>query len=302
MMTTRRNGLGKGLGALIADLGTAVSVDSSERKDLTSGSKILDIDINDIKPNDMQPRTVFDEDAIKGLAESIQLHGVIQPVILRKGTNGYEIVAGERRWRAARKAGVRKIPAIVRELNEEENALFAIIENMQREDLTPIEEANAFKKMIDHYGLTQQELSKSIGKSRPFITNILRLLKLPKPVIDMISDGTLSAGHANALGSIKNEKVQIEAAIQIVREGLSVRQAEKMVAKLNDGGEKQIPRAKARQKNSDIKNIEEELTSIMGTKVRLETNGRNGHIEIHYYSRAELEGLIEDIRKLAKNR
>jgi ParB family chromosome partitioning protein len=277
-------------------------VDSSKRGASSSGNEILDIDIDDIKPNSMQPRTVFDEDAIEDLAESIRLHGVIQPVMLRNGKNGYDIVAGERRWRAARKAGLRKIPAIIRELNEEENALFAIIENMQREDLTPIEEASAFKKMVDQYGLTQRELSKSVGKSRPYITNTLRLLKLPKTIIDMISKGALSAGHANALGSLKDEKVQIEAAKQIVREGLSVRQAEQLAAKLAESGSKRMVKGKARQKNGDIKNIEEELTSIMGTKVKLETNGRNGHIEIHYYSREELEGLIEDIRRLASNR
>ena len=179
-MTMRKGGLGRGLDSLI--INTDVSVDN------VSGDREIDglirISLNDIKRNENQPRKVFNEEKIDELAESIREHGVIQPIIVMKSGTGYEIVAGERRWRAARKAGLAEIPAVVRELTKEQNMLFAIIENMQREDLSPIEEAEGIKNMIETFNLTQEEVSKSIGKSRPYITNSLRLLKLPKPIRD----------------------------------------------------------------------------------------------------------------------
>ena len=187
---------------------TAESGGSVQSVDPAAGG-ILYIDINDIKPNTNQPRKVFDEEKLEDLAASIQEHGLIQPVVLRSVGAGYEIVAGERRWRAARKAGVRNIPCIVRELSDEENMLLAIIENMQREDLNPIEEAEGINQMIETYGLTQDQVSKSVGKSRPYITNCLRLLKLPEAIQSFVSEGQLSAGHARAIVSAGNKEKQI---------------------------------------------------------------------------------------------
>ena len=210
---------------------------------------ILYIDINDIKPNTNQPRKVFDEEKLEDLAASIQEHGLIQPVVLRSVGAGYEIVAGERRWRAARKAGVRNIPCIVRELSDEENMLLAIIENMQREDLNPIEEAEGINQMIETYGLTQDQVSKSVGKSRPYITNCLRLLKLP----------------------------------------------EDKLAKDSKTGK---AKAKPREKNADVKRVENDLKEALGTKVTLNQKGKKGKIEIEYYSKDDLERLIELLKTL----
>ena len=218
-MTMRKGGLGRGLDSLI--INTDVSVDN------VSGDREIDglirISLNDIKRNENQPRKVFNEEKIDELAESIREHGVIQPIIVMKSGTGYEIVAGERRWRAARKAGLAEIPAVVRELTKEQNMLFAIIENMQREDLSPIEEAEGIKNMIETFNLTQEEVSKSIGKSRPYITNSLRLLKLPKPIREMIVDGRISSGHGKILVAIDDEEKQIGLANKIVEESISVR-------------------------------------------------------------------------------
>ncbi|MDR3072467.1 MAG: ParB/RepB/Spo0J family partition protein, partial [Clostridiales Family XIII bacterium] len=239
-----------------------------------------------------------DEEAIASLAESIRMHGVIQPVLLRKTENGFALVAGERRWRAARKAGLQKIPSIVRDLSEAENALFAIIENVQREDLTPLEEAAAFRKMIEGYGLTQQQLSDSIGRSRPYITNTLRLLKLPEIVRALLQEGQLTMGHANALGSVKDEKWMLILAKQIAREGLSVREAERLVAKQTKESPGSERRPMTKKRNDEARAVEEELTSILGTRVTLETKGKNSYLHIHFYNREQLEGIIEEFRRL----
>lgn len=278
-------GLGKGLGALFTD----IDIDSDAK---ISTEEILFIDINDIKPNASQPRKSFDDETIDELAQSIMTHGVIQPVMLRKAGEAYELVAGERRWRAARKANVKSIPAIVRELTEEQNSFFALIENMQREDLNPLDEAVAMKNIIDNYALTQEELSKSVGKSRPYITNSLRLLKLPTELQGYIISGELTAGHGKVLAAIREEDKQVALARKIVKRGLSVREAEHLI---NDNTKKKnLPR----QKNSDIISVEDELTSILGTKVTLNARGNRGKIELNYYSRDELDGLIDALRKL----
>ena len=255
---------------------------------------ILYIDINDIKPNTNQPRKVFDEEKLEDLAASIQEHGLIQPVVLRSVGAGYEIVAGERRWRAARKAGVRNIPCIVRELSDEENMLLAIIENMQREDLNPIEEAEGINQMIETYGLTQDQVSKSVGKSRPYITNCLRLLKLPEAIQSFVSEGQLSAGHARAIVSAGNKEKQIALAEKAVKEGLSVRQIEKLAKDSKTGKAK----AKPREKNADVKRVENDLKEALGTKVTLNQKVKKGKIEIEYYSKDDLERLIELLKTL----
>ena len=310
----KARGLGKGLDALFGDIEVNIepAEEPTDKKDIetvksetkkenskikTAGENngILYIDINDIKPNSNQPRKVFDEDKLEDLAASIKEHGLIQPVVLRNVKNGYEIVAGERRWRAARKVGIKEIPCIVKELTDEENMLLAIIENMQREDLNPIEEAEGINQMIDTYGLTQEQVSKSVGKSRPYITNCLRLLKLPESVRNYVAEGVLSAGHARAIVSAGNEEKQIMLAKKTVEEGLSVRQIEKLAQE-----KKTTVKAKSRikQKSADVKRVEEDLKDVFGTKVVLNQKGKKGKIEIEYYSKEELERLIELLKSL----
>jgi ParB family chromosome partitioning protein len=300
MAGQKKNGLGRGLDALFGEIDTSVPVRREERgEDVTEGS-IIYVSLDDIKPNVMQPRKAFSDETLENLAQSIESHGVIQPVMLKKKDKGYELVAGERRWRAARRAGLKEIPAIIRELNQEENALFAIIENMQREDLNPMEEAAAFRRVIDTYHLTQDNLSKSVGKSRPYIANTLRLLKLPERIRELLESGELTLGHANAIGGLKDEKKQVELALQIARQGLSVREAESLSAKVNGRHTTARPKAKTKRKSEEVRGVEEELTSIVGTRVTIDSNGKNGVIEIHYYSREELDGLIDDLRRLRK--
>jgi ParB family chromosome partitioning protein len=297
----KKKALGKGLDALFGEINTSVSATPTKAGGASDENSIVYVNIDDVKPNAMQPRKQFDEEALKNLAASIETYGVIQPVMLRKNGVGYELVAGERRWRAARKAGLREVPAIVRNLNEEENALFAMIENMQREDLNPMEEAAAFRNIMDTYGMTQDEMSKSVGKSRPYIANTLRLLKMPREIQDMLEQGAFTLGHANAIGAIKDKNRQIAAARQIVREALSVREAEALAARESGKpGSVNARRAKPRKKNAEIRGIEEELTSLLGTRVTIGSNGKNSVIEIHCYSRDELEGIIDELRTMGK--
>lgn len=308
----KTRGLGKGLDALFGDAEVTLSVKNKKEVENSSAKVEEDsisideeksvkngieyIDINDIKPNSNQPRKTFDEEKLQELAASIEEHGLIQPVVLRKAKNGYEIVAGERRWRAARIIGLKNIPCIVKELTDEENMLLAIIENMQREDLNPIEEAEGINQMIDTYGLTQEQVSKSVGKSRPYIANSLRLLKLTEIVRQYVSDGELSAGHARALAVITDEEKQIELAKAAIREGLSVRAMEKLAQENKEGRVKPKPRIKT--KNADVRRVENDLKEVLGTKVNLNQRGKKGKIEIEFYSKEDLERLIELLKTL----
>jgi len=304
----KATGLGRGLDALFGD----VEVNSTRKTPSTrtpakkpakaaeaepaAEGELKYIDINDIKPNASQPRKNFDEDKLEELAESIDKHGVIQPVVLRSAGAGYEIVAGERRWRAARMVGLKEIPCIVRELTDEENMLLAIIENMQRENLDPIEEAEGLKKMIDTYGLTQEQVSRGVGKSRPYITNSLRLLKLPEKIRYLISDGSLSVGHARALAAIKDSKTQDRLAERAVKEGLSVRQIERLA---QEKSAREKTRKTRKTKSADEKRVETELREALGTKVTLQRKGAKGRIEIEFYNGEEMERLIDLLRTLA---
>lgn len=289
MAAPKGRGLGKGLEALFNDV--EISASASDRAG-ESQEGILFLDVNDIKPNSKQPRKSFPEDKIEELARSIETHGIIQPIMVRPSGEGYEIVAGERRWRAARRASLKQVPCIIRELSEEQNMLIAIIENMQREDLNPMEEAEALNQMITNFGMTQEEVSKSVGKSRPYITNALRLLKLPSEVREMVVQGDLTNGHARAIAGIKEVKRQVNLANKIVKEGLSVRETETLASQENESINKPA-KAKARAKNREITDMEEELKSALGTKVAINHGMRRGKIEIEYYSREELERLLE---------
>ncbi|MCR4430283.1 MAG: ParB/RepB/Spo0J family partition protein [Tepidanaerobacteraceae bacterium] len=272
-----KKGLGKGLGALIPEIAR-------------EEENIQEISIKEIRVNQNQPRKHFDEKKIEELAESIKQHGVLQPVILRKRSEGYELVAGERRWRAAQKAGVEKIPAIVKELSDLDVMEIALIENLQREDLSPLEEAEAYKKLIEEFGMTQEELSKRVGKSRSQIANTVRLLNLDDEIKEMIIEEKLTAGHARALLAVEDKKERLKMAEKISKENMSVRQIEEAVKKKTDKKEK-----KREEINPAILDVSEKLQTTLGTRVKIKGTEKRGKIEIEYYSADELERILENI-------
>lgn len=299
MASTKNRGLGRGLNSLFEDIDfhpEAVSIKETEgAKDGASllalktgdGESIVFIKPEHIKPNSKQPRKFFDEAALEDLTNSIKEHGIIQPILLRPAENGYEIVAGERRYRAARKAGLKTIPAIVRDLNEKQNMLYALIENMQRENLNVIEEAQGLSEMVKIYNLTQEQMATSVGKSRPYISNTMRLLKLPQEVQNLVLENKLSAGHARAIAGMSEKTMQLEAAEKAVKNGWSVREIEKYTGR-NVGKTKQKSKS-----DPDLKRLEESLCQALGTKVKLSGTDHKGRIEMDYYSREELERLLE---------
>jgi ParB family transcriptional regulator, chromosome partitioning protein len=298
-MAAKKGGLGRGLGALIADA-APVEITPTNKKttaeEPASGDSVRYIKTFDIMPNENQPRKTFDEEKLQDLANSILEHGVIQPIILRKKAKSYEIVAGERRWRAAIKAGLTEVPCLVRELDEEQNMLIAIIENMQREDLNPIEEAEGISRMVETFGMTQDAVSKSLGKSRPYITNSLRLLKLPDYVRDLVSEGKLSAAHGRTVITIEDEEARKKLCDKIVKEGLSVRETEKLAAEIGKPKKKPVKKTK----NANVAKVERELKDALGTKVNINQKGNKGKIEIEYFSKDELERLLEMLKSLRK--
>ena len=294
---TKNRGLGRGLDALFAEQAPVVQPEKDETAAPAAEAgenTVVYININDIKPNENQPRKTFNEEKIEELSASITEHGIIQPLVVRKSGAGYEIVAGERRWRAARKAQLKEVPCLIRSFTDEENMLVAIIENMQREDLNPIEEAEGLNQMIRTYGLTQEEVSKSVSKSRPYITNALRLLKLPEEIRNFVIDGKLTTGHARALIPVEDRKLQAELCRRIIEEGLSVRKTEQLAAEA--GKPKKKPAKKT--KSADTLHVEDELKSIFGTKVSIEQKGKKGKIQLEYYSADELNRLIELLKSV----
>lgn len=296
-MAKAKGGLGRGL----SDLLQVTEIDpektlakGDDLKTEQSAGGVIYVDINEIKPNENQPRKVFDEEKIEELATSITGYGLIQPIILRKAEKGFEIVAGERRWRAARKANLAKVPCILKELSDEEDMVISIIENMQREDLNPIEEAEALSQMIKQFGFNQEEVAKSIGKSRAYVTNSLRLLKLPQKILGFVQNGQISGGHAKVLLGVADEKKQIGVAERIVKDGISVRETEKLAKEIVSPKEKKAKKSK----KPEILAIEDELKQILGTKVNIRQSGRKGKLEIEYYNREELERLIDILRNM----
>ena len=299
MATVKKGGLGRGLDALFADVPVkepAAEKNQNEKNSADDRDRVQYIKIHDIMPNANQPRKTFNEEKIGELADSIKEHGIIQPIVVRKREKGYEIVAGERRWRAAIKAELSQVPCLVRELNDEQNMLIAIIENMQREDLNPIEEAEGLRQMSETFGMTQEQISKSLGKSRPYITNSMRLLKLPDYIRDSIAEGQLSAGHGRTLITVTDEKIRRELWQRIVSEGLSVREAEKLSS--SGGKHKKKKPAASKKKIPDVLRVEAELKEVLGTRVSINKKGSKGKIEIEYYSSEELERLIEMLKLL----
>jgi len=291
MSAAKKGGLGRGMGALIRTAPqTEAPAPAVEVKANESG--VMEININDITPNREQPRKTFEDDSLQELAESIKQHGVIQPVTVRKLDKGYEIVAGERRWRASRLAGLKQIPCIIRDYSEKENMMVALIENLQREDLNPMDEASAYSLLQERFGLTQEELSSNVGKSRPYIANSLRLLKLPSEIRKMVEDNRLSPGHARALLSLPTEELQIKYAIKICSENLSVRETEALV---KASSEKPSER-KHKSSSADTaayRTIETQIRENIGAKVKIKENNNKGTIQLSFYSREELERLTE---------
>lgn len=279
-----KRGLGRGLQALLPNV--AEPDEDSE--------KIIELSVKEIRVNKNQPRHFFNEEKLNELALSIKEHGVVQPIIVRRLDDGkYELVAGERRWRASQIIGLKKIPAIVKQLSAKETSEIALIENIQREDLNPIEEAAAYKALMEEYGLTQEVLSQRVGKSRPFIANTVRLLSLPENVRNLVSQGSISAGHARALIALPGKKEQEELAQKVAQRGLSVRQTEKTIRDML--ADKNKEKSKIKAKDPNINELEERLTRRFSTKVRIAGGSRSGKIEIEYYGDEELQRLLETL-------
>jgi ParB family chromosome partitioning protein len=280
----QKQALGKGLGALIPDL---AALDAKEKKALG----IHEIELDRIVPNEYQPRKVFDDDKLKELAASIKEQGVIQPIIVHRIGSNYGLIAGERRWRAARHAGLKTIPALVREATKRELIEQALIENIQREDLNPLEAAEAFKRLQDEFKLTQEDLAKRVGKERSTVTNFLRLLGLPKEIKQHLATGEISPGHAKAVLSLERHRDQLQLANMIVKKGFSVREAEALAAKLkHPGKEKKGPRVA-----TEYRAVEERLKKTLGTKVSITPKAKGGRIVIEYYSNDDLDRILERI-------
>jgi len=279
----QKQALGKGLGALIPDRSTL----ADKRKKALG---ISEIDIDKIIPNDYQPRKVFNEDKLKELAASIKEQGLIQPVIVHKAGSGFQLIVGERRWRASRLAGLKTIPAQIKEATKREFYEMALIENIQREDLNPLEVAEAYKRLQDEFKLTQEGLAKRLGKERSTVTNFLRILQLPKEVKQDLASGMLSMGHAKAILSLESGGDQIAAASSIVKKGLSVREAEALVTRL-----KNPPRQKKKGQSHELHAVEEKLKKVLGTKVRITERSKGGRIMIEYYTPEDLDRILEKI-------
>ena len=281
-------GLGKGLGALIEDYGEEVREKSPYQL----------LPIHKVEPNPNQPRRDFDPEELQSLADSIATHGVVQPLTVRETANGYyQIIAGERRWRAARMAQLREIPAVIIQADDKKVMELALIENLQRQDLNPVEEAMGYQTLMTEYGLTQEEAAQRVGKSRPAVANMLRLLALSAEVLDMVREGKLSAGHGRAVASLKTEKLQKEAAQKIAALGLSVRQAELLCKNM------QKPAAPAKPvslKVDYVAECEKKLSKHLGRGVKLVSGRKKGKVELEYYDSEDLQVLIDTLLKLKK--
>jgi ParB family chromosome partitioning protein len=289
-----RKALGRGIEALIPKVSRITPLE------------VINIDINEIKPNKYQSRIQFDEEKLKELADSIKREGVVQPVIVSPSGKNYQIVAGERRWRAAKMAELKEIPAVVRKVSDREMFEISLIENIQREDLNPIEEATAFERLMKEFNLTQQELADHLGKTRSTVANTLRLLNLPDEIKEFVSLNLISSGHARALLSIEGEKNRVALARKIIKEKLTVRETENIVERLRFKRARSGKRVTGKERSPELIALEEELQRILGTKVRIKStaSGRikeggriRGRIEIEYYSLEDLERIVEVLRR-----
>ncbi len=277
-MAAKKTGLGKGIDIIIPEKKTVKTEEL--------------VDINKVEPNRDQPRKTFNEDSLIELSESIKQHGIVQPLVVTKKEDYFEIIAGERRWRAARLAGLKKVPVVIKDYSPQEIMEIALIENIQREDLNPVEEAMAYQRLINEYDLKQDEVAERVSKSRTAITNSIRLLKLDERVLNMLVEENISSGHARALLALKDGEHQYNMALKIFDEKLSVRETEKLIKKLNKGDK---PKKKKEELKNDFvyRNLEEKLKQVTGTKVIINRKSEKaGKIEIEYYTPEDLEKII----------
>lgn len=288
-MTMAANGnrrLGKGLEALLGDAA------ATPVPEIPRGAHVMEIEINRLDPNPHQPRQEFDDAALQELAESIAVHGIIQPILVTRGTGGrYTIIAGERRWRAARKCGLPTIPAILKEMDDQALMEVALIENLQRADLNPVEEAEAIRLLMDAYGMTQEEVAARVGKSRPAVANALRMLALTPEVLEMVRDGRLSSGHGRAILTAGEASLQLKLAQEVLQKGLSVRQTEKLAQQYKEG--KNAEATKRIERDAELVSAENTLRRALGTKVALSGTLERGRITIEYFNRTDLERIYE---------
>ena len=285
----KKKGLGKGLGALLTDEKSSIDSDV-----------ITEIKLVDIEPNKSQPRKDFDEEKLEELADSIRQNGIITPILVQEAPNGYySIIAGERRWRAAKKAGLKEIPAIIKKLDEMKLFEISLIENLQREDLNPVEEALGFEKLMSDYKLTQEEVAAKLSKSRSSVANSLRLLKLPKDVLNSLKNEKISVGHAKVLLSVAEDKIKSELCTAVIEKELSVRELEAEIKKLS----KKPKKEKKKDLNVvlAIEKTEKQIADILGTKVKINDKNNRGKIQIEYYSAGDLERIIKIISGSEKN-
>lgn len=295
-----KRGLGKGLGAFFGDeVVQEVVTDKETQKEVKREADKLSLKISEIEPNKSQPRKGFDDEKLQELADSIRQYGIIQPLVVKKKDSYYQLIAGERRWRAAMIAGLKEVPVVIKDYNDQQVMEIALIENVQREDLNPIEEAMAYQQLIQEYGLKQEEVASRVSKSRTVITNSMRLLKLDPKVQQMLVENRISNGHARALLVIENPKVQIQMAEKIEKYNMSVREIEKAVKLLDKKPKTKKEKPEEEALTLVFQELEDRMKMIMGTKVLISRKDRNkGRIEIEYYSESELERIVELIESI----
>lgn len=281
-MAVKKSGLGRGFDAIFAD---------NSVEDISTGVSTTKVKLMDIEPNREQPRKQFDEEALAELSDSIAQHGVLQPLLVRPMPDGgYQLVAGERRWRASRMAGLTEVPVVIRDLTDAQVAELALVENLQRENLNPLEEANGYKELSDKFGYTQEKISEIVGKSRPSIANALRLLNLPEDVQEMVSKGSLSMGHARAILSLPDDKMKTDLAKLVIQNDLSVRETERITRNMV----KEAPKkSKAKKRNPYYDEAELALSEVLGRKVKITKSSKKGALEIEFFDDADLKKLLK---------
>lgn len=281
-MAVKKSGLGRGFDAIFAD---------NSVEDISTGNSTTKVKLLDIEPNREQPRKQFDEEALSELSDSIAQHGVLQPLLVRPMPDGgYQLVAGERRWRASRMAGLTEVPVVIRDLTDAQVAELALVENLQRENLNPLEEANGYKELSDKFGYTQEKISEIVGKSRPSIANALRLLNLPEDVQEMVSNGSLSMGHARAILSLEDDKMKTDLAKLVIANDLSVRETERIARNMV----KEAPKkSKAKKRNPYYDEAELALSEVLGRKVKITKSSKKGALEIEFFDDADLKKLLK---------
>lgn len=279
----RKKGLGRGLDALLPSVGAELAE-----------SGVQEIPVDEIVPNRFQPRQRFDPEKLNELVASIREHGVVQPVVVRKVERGYELVVGERRWRAAREAGLSVIPAVVKDMGSDVEVVeVALVENLQREDLNPMEEASAYQYLIQEFGLTQDEVARRVGRSRPQVANTLRLFNLDAEAREHVQSGDLTMGHAKAVLSVSDRASQKQLIRKILQKGLSVREAEELARRMTETGKEGADRVPAEPADSPYAQVEEQLRNVLGTKVRVKGQGGRGRVEVEFYSDEDLERIVD---------